>query len=201
MAAEEVSRELLARISAGDRASFRFIVENYQNLLFDLALRLIGNRQDAEDLVQEAFVRIYRSLPSFDPERKFLNWAYSITLNLARNHLRRRSLVRFLSLGFVSDDPEDVPSRPEPAEQEAGPAQLLEKAAFTEEFGRVVAGLPLPLKEVFVLFYFHEHDVRSIAATLGASENAVKLKLMRARRFVQSAISVNYPEIFAGAHL
>ena len=195
---EDVSPELLARIAAGDCAAFRVIVEKYQNLLFDLALRLIGNRQDAEDLVQESFVRIYRSLPGFDSDRKFLNWAYSITLNLARNQLRRRSLLKFLSLDFSPDHGADAASGPEAPDREGGPPQLLEKAAFARDFERAVAGLPLPLKEVFVLFYFHENDVRSIAEALGITENAVKLKLMRGRKFVQSKISATYPEMFAG---
>ncbi|MFI5349155.1 MAG: RNA polymerase sigma factor [Elusimicrobiota bacterium] len=196
---DDVSPELLARIAAGDCAAFRVIVEKYQNLLFDLALRLIGNRQDAEDLVQESFVRIYRSLPRFDPDRKFLNWAYSITLNLARNQLRRRSLLKFLSLDFGPNDLAEQTSVPAAPDPEGGPVQLLEKAAFARDFERAVAGLPLPLKEVFVLFYFHENDVRSIAEALGVTENAVKLKLMRARKFVQSEISATCPEMFAGA--
>ena len=195
---DDVSRELLARIAAGDRASFRVIVDKYENLLFDLALRLTGSRQDAEDLAQDAFVKIYGSLHRFDPDRQFLNWAYSITLNLVRNHLRRRSLLRFLSLDFRPDASEDAPAAPEAADRQDGPPQLLEKAAFAAEFGSAVAALPLPLKEVFVLFYFHENDVRSVAAALGASENAIKLKLMRARKSVQSRISLKYPEMFAG---
>ncbi|MFH2205172.1 MAG: RNA polymerase sigma factor [Elusimicrobiota bacterium] len=165
---EQPDRDIAADVLAGDQAVFRVIVERYQDRLFDLALRMTRSRQDAEDLVQTAFIRMFAKLKSYDRRYAFSTWAYTITLNLVRNHQRRKRLIRFLSLEAA----------PEPRAEDA-PAPRLERA---------IAELPETLREAFVLHYIHEEPVRAVAEMLGVSENAAKLRLLRARGALRERI-------------
>lgn len=196
MPLEELSRDVVAQVAQGDRAGFRLVVERYQDPLFDLVFRLTGDGTESEDLVQEALVRVFRSIRDFDPDKSFVNWIYSITLNLTRSHLRRKSLVRFLPLvPRHEESDEDAPAF-EPADSRELPTALIERKQLSAELEKVVMAMPRPLRELFVLFYFHELDVRSIATVAGISENAVKLKLMRGRAHVHADFAKKHPELF-----
>src|SRR5690242_10361263 len=85
--------ELLRHTLAGDREAFTPLVLKYKDSLFDLAYRILGNRADAEDVVQSAFLDAYRHLPSFNHKARFSTWIYSIVLNRVRNYLRHKKVI------------------------------------------------------------------------------------------------------------
>ncbi len=188
MSSDQPDREVILDVLSGNRNAFRGVVEKYQERLFGLAMRLTRSRQDSEDLVQAAFVKMFEKLGSYDPNYEFSTWAYTITMNMIRNHQRRKRLIRFLSLGlaFGPDAPEEFGAEAEPASREPGVEAQLEQEALAKELERSIASLPHTLKEVFVLYYMHEEPVRSISAILGLSENAVKLRLMRGREAIRN---------------
>ena len=136
-------------------------------------------------------------MDKYNPARKFSTWAYTIVLNATRNHLRRKALVRFLSLDYTAADDENEAPIIEPADPQSGPARSFEDQAFSECFRLAVLKLPLNLKDVFVLFYFHEMTVADIASMQGVSENAIKLRLMRARELLRKEVGSKYPEMFS----
>ena len=82
--------ELIARVLAGDEASYGTLVSRYRDYVYTIAVRIVGNDEDAEDVAQEAFVRAYRALPRFRGDSKFSSWLYRITTNRALTHLKRR---------------------------------------------------------------------------------------------------------------
>src|SRR5258708_5473942 len=88
----------IRRTLAGDRGSFEHLIRKYQDRLFDMAYRILGNRSDAEDILQDAFISIYRHLAGFNHECQFSTWIYSIVLNRIRNHLRHAKIIRWSSL-------------------------------------------------------------------------------------------------------
>ncbi|RPJ43487.1 MAG: sigma-70 family RNA polymerase sigma factor, partial [Candidatus Latescibacterota bacterium] len=85
-------RSLVARTLAGDEDAFRALLRRYRSDVYNLAIRILKNREDAEDASQEVFVRLYRALDQYDPERPFRGWLLRITHNLCVDHLRRRRL-------------------------------------------------------------------------------------------------------------
>ena len=82
-------REIIDRVRGGERAAFAGLVDAYAKPIFNLAFRMTGSRQDADDLAQETFLRAFEQLSRFDPERSFYTWIYTIGLNLIRNHLKK----------------------------------------------------------------------------------------------------------------
>ena len=184
-------------------------MERYQDRLFDLAMRMTRNRQDSEDLVQTAFVRMFRKLDRYDPRFKFSTWAYTVTLNLVRNHLRKKALIRFLSLDWAAGSDSTSggpwggpagamgpPRKGVPEARDRGPEadQHLEQERASLELERAVESLPAPLRESFVLHHLHSLPVKEVAAAAGTSENAVKIRLHRARQLLRGRLAEQFPE-------
>ena len=181
MTNNEEDFETIKAVRAGDIQAYGILVRKYQGLLFNLALKMTGSVEEAEDTAQSAFIMIYEKLDSLDPGRSFRNWAYTIALNKIRNTLRRKKLVGFLSLDAFRD-------------AEGQPVQIADRAQNTEEKAlgnELMAGierdllkLPLDTREAFILFHFHNNSVGDIAALTGATENTVSIRLYRARAFL-----------------
>ncbi|MDD2773184.1 MAG: RNA polymerase sigma factor [Elusimicrobiales bacterium] len=176
---------------AGNRNQFRVLVDKYQKPLYDLALRMTGNPQDAADITQTAFLKMYNALSRYDGRHPFLNWAYSITLNTARNHLRHKTVVKFLSLDFrlggaeENDGPcVDVHDRRQDAEDMFAAGELLKKLE------RGLLRLPQDLRAAFILFHLHNNTVKDVAFQCGVSENAINIRLSRARTLLYKSIDI-----------
>lgn len=185
--------DILDRVRGGDADAFAEIVGRYQRPMYDLALRMLGDAGEAEDITQAAFVKMYFSLSSYDRELPFRNWAYTITLNLARNRLRRRSILSFIP--FLSED--GGAGAPEPAEAGGDPPARLARRGMREDLERAIAALPADLREAFVLFHLHRVPARDIAGSLGVTPNAVSMRLFKARERLAGELSRVYPEYFA----
>lgn len=166
----ELERDIICRVKNGDQNRFAELVDRYKNPVFALVFRLTGNRDDAEDLAQEAFVKAFVSLRWFNPDRRFFPWLYTIALNLARNHLKQKRLVRFDSLTAVADIDASSGDNPEHA------LQRLEQA---EQLRRALMQLPLPLREAVSLRFLDELTFDDIAAILGVSQSAAKMRVYR----------------------
>ncbi|MCX5783820.1 MAG: RNA polymerase sigma factor [Elusimicrobia bacterium] len=177
--------EIIARAASGDTAAFRLIVDGYKNMVFDIALRMSANTQDAEDLTQSAFVKIYFSLKRYDVSRKFSTWVYTIALNTARNHIKRKSILRFFSL---DGDGEEFDNLPDP---DISAIEKILAQTRAQEIEDALNKMPMPLKETFIPFYLHDKSVSETAQITALSENAVKLRLMRARKYLQSKLAEN----------
>lgn len=159
-------RELVARCLRGDLSGFEPIVERYNRVLFGVALRLLGNYQDACDATQDAFIKAFEHLESYDPERKLFSWLYRILVNECLNARRARH----------ASEPLD--------ERLADPASPLEVAVNGERRERIQAALdelPFDSKQVVVLRHFAELSYSEIAQTLGIPEKTVKSRLFTAR--------------------
>ena len=163
-----VPSELVARCKRGDPRAFEELVALTSRRVFGLALRIVRDSQEAEDVAQEAYLRMFRGLAGFREEARFETWMHRIVTNAALNHLRRRSRFGDLS---ASREPPDVPI---PAEQEstAERDQLDRALARLPESQRV----PVMLKDVYGLL------CKEIGEELGIEEGAVKVRLHRGRK-------------------
>jgi RNA polymerase sigma-70 factor (ECF subfamily) len=176
---------LVRRAQAGDREAFGRLVERYMRRAYFAALSLVGSREDALDLSQEAFVRAYRSRGTIDPERPFYAWLYQILRRLCFNFLRDRRTRRATleaSASWLADDAADR-SGPDPAE-----------ALAREERRRLVAAaierLPAREREVLALKEFEGLTYKEIASLVGVPIGTVMSRLYAARQRLAQALEV-----------
>lgn len=170
-----VTPEVLAACRRGDREAFEELVRATHRRVYSLAFRLVGDRFDAEDVAQDAYLRMFRGLGAFREEARFETWMYRIVTNAAMNLLKRRG--RFGEI--VQDEDLDVPV----------PDRSPEQTALRDDLERSLAALPAGQRTVVLLKDVYGLSCREIGEELGLEEGAVKVRLHRARRRLKELIS------------
>lgn len=181
--------DLVTAYLDGEARAFDVLVERYQTRLLNFIYRTVGDRERAEDLVQEAFIRVYRHLPRFDRSKKFSTWIYTIASNLAKNELRNRArnpLVYFQSLAKAWGDDDERPlDFEDPANR---PDDLYHRRHLREVVDAGVARLPAHHREVFVLRELEGKSYEEIAEITRTNLGTVKSRLNRARTAFAAAV-------------
>ena len=162
----------------GSDDAFGHLVEAYKGPVFNVCYRLLGDRAEAEDASQETFLKAYRSLRSYDPERKFSSWLLAIASHHCIDRLRRR---RGQWVSF-----EELPAEGEPWDPGPGPEAISHQRERASRVGRLLLRLSPQDRSVIVLRYWHDMGMEEIAQTLALTESAVKSRLHRARRELAS---------------
>jgi RNA polymerase sigma-70 factor (ECF subfamily) len=170
---DEKEAALVDMVLAGETGAFEPLVRPYRNDLLRLALRMTGNREDADEASQEALIRAFRYLARFDKARSFKNWLLGILVNEARKV--RRGAPRDVSL-------EDAAEPSLPADQE----RRHEQGVFRDRLRACLGGLSRGQREVFILRDLEDRDIRETAGILGISELAVRVYLSRARKRIKA---------------
>jgi RNA polymerase sigma-70 factor (ECF subfamily) len=181
-AAEEVNILISAHLR-GDPRAFERLVARYQIRLLNFVYRMIGDRERAEDLVQEAFLRVHRHLDRFDPARKFSTWLYTIASNLAKNELRNRSRSPLVLFQYFRQRQNDQEPRPlEYEDVRSRPDDMYANRQLSELVDRTVARLAARHREVFVLRELEGKSYEEIAEIIDCNLGTVKSRLNRARQ-------------------
>jgi RNA polymerase sigma-70 factor (ECF subfamily) len=180
--------ELLARLKAGDQVAYAKLVEDNASAIYRLALRMMGNEADAEDVLQETFLSAFKSIDRFEGRSRLSTWLYRIASNAALMRLRR-------------NEPEQV-SVDEPVERDDGemmprqffdfcclPEDDLLREEAREQMKQAIDDLPPTLRSVFVLRDIEGLSTAETAEALDLSESAVKSRLMRARLKLRDELS------------
>lgn len=175
---------LLDRTAAGDHEAFRVLVERHQDRLVGLCERLLQDRAEALDAAQEVFLKAYRQSGRLKPKGELFTWLYRVATNHCLNKLRRRKLVRFVSLA-PRDDEEFAPI--DPADASPDSLQALEAKRRWQSTRRAIAALPESQRAVLTLARFEGLSYRQIADTLQITEGAVESRLFRAMRNLEKA--------------
>ena len=170
---DEAERAAVLRVLAGDHEAFAYLVEKHQSRLLSLSLSIVRDRGAAEELAQDAFVRAFEHLSSFDSRRVFYPWLAKIAVRLAQNRWRRPAPVT-VSL-------EDGRERADPSPG-LDPLQGVIAEDRALHLWRAVESLTTRERVVVVLFYQQQLTVREVADNLGVSTGTVKTLLFRARR-------------------
>ncbi|RMD51818.1 MAG: sigma-70 family RNA polymerase sigma factor [Candidatus Thermofonsia bacterium] len=180
MTAEE-EQALIRRAQAGDTAAFGELVRQQQTAVFNTAYRLLGTRRDAEDATQEAFLRAYRALARFDPERPFAPWIKTIVTNLCYNQLARKQeqLTRPIADLRGQDDSLSLDDWQSHTPQ---PEQLLAQSEREARTRAAILALPPHYRAVIELRHFQGLDYQAIAQVMNRSVANVKSDLFRARK-------------------
>lgn len=172
--------QLVAFTLQGEQAAFNILVERYQKQIFSLAYRLHQDYDEARDLAQEAFIRIYQQLPSFDPKRKFFPWMYRVAQNVCINVLH--------GLPKESLTLEEQYER-EAGEQSRDPAHIFEEQELAGELARILREMPEQYREPILLKYLEGLSYREISERLDLPESTIETRLFRGRRYLREILS------------
>ena len=177
----------MERLIAGHDAALNDLMERHAKPVFHFLCRMLGNEDDANDLAQETFVRVFKSRGSFRAEQKFSTWLFTIAANLARNHFRWRARHPNISLDAQNPETEQSLGSTLPANNPAPNEQAL--AAERAKAVRVAVGkLPEDLREAMVLCEWEERSVAEAAAILETTPKAVESRLYRARQILRARL-------------
>jgi RNA polymerase sigma-70 factor (ECF subfamily) len=172
--------ELARRCLAGDRQAYGELVQRHQHAVFNVCLRLMGERREAEDLAQEAFLRAYQRLALYDPARPFGPWMRQVAANLCLNALERRPAET-----LAYDEQDEPPAPP----QSNHPEALLEQRQQAAILHRALLSLPPRYRLVVELRHYQELSYNEIAAALEIPLSDVKSDLFRARQMLAKRLT------------
>jgi RNA polymerase sigma-70 factor, ECF subfamily len=181
-AVEPSDQDLFVLAKTGDTAAFRRIVETNQGFAYSVAVRFLGNAQDAEDAVQEAFVRIWLNLSKYDPGRKFTTWMYRILANVCLDRIKSEKRGRLQSLSPEVGDPSAA------ALSDDDPARTIQNQDSVRLVRRLVRELPAKQRMVFILRDLEDLSVEEVSTSLDMPRPSVKSNLCLARAFLRRRI-------------
>lgn len=171
-------RRWLEQARKGDKAAFGKLIEAYQGPVYNLAYRMLNNSREAEEAAQEAFIRAWTRLESYNPNHKYSTWMLSITSNYCIDLIRKRRAV-LLSI--------DEPLHSHPAlmsEKESGPEGQAIAGDREVTVQNLLKELPEEYRQAVVLRYWYDHSYEEIADVMQTSVSAIKSRLFRARRLM-----------------
>ena len=187
--------ELVHRVKGGDRSAFDQIVEEHKEKAFRIALRMVRNEDDAQDLTQEAFVRVFEGVGRFEGKSSFFTWFCRILMNLCIDH--QRSKKRWFLWGASVDQPEEFSFIPKALEKvrsgELDPLHRIEKRQLRVQIKKCLKGFPPRQRAVFILRHYQEMPLREIGEVLEMAEGTVKSHLFRSIRTLQSELKEYQP--------
>src|SRR5437016_5172145 len=189
--------QLVRRAKRGDDAAFEELVRRYDRNVFRIAQHITQNREDAEDVVQDAFLKAYTNLNQFQGQSKFYTWLVRIAVNEALMKLRRRRPERMVSLDEDVKTEEDSVPR-EVADWSPNPEQQYNQAELKEILTKTIQGLPPSFRTVFVLRDVEGLSTEETADALDLSIPAVKSRLLRARLQLRERLSRYFQKRVSG---
>ncbi len=180
--------ELIARTLAGEDEAFAELVSRHKDLVYTIALRVVGDEDEADDVAQEAFVRAYRALGRFRGDSKFSSWVYRIAVNRGLTHLKRRKR-RAVTIDFVAEPHIEAPAAM--ADKSTDPEQFVLDQEFRLRVREAVNALPPRYRAVVTLFYLEERSYKEVAEVLGIPMGTLKTHLHRARALLKNILADN----------
>lgn len=177
-------KELMERFLRGEVDGFNLLVKNYKVRLFSLLYRLVGNKEEAEDILQETFLRVYRQKESYDFNYSFSTWIYTIALNLCRNLYKRKKKVRFLGM-------DSLVNHPDPNSENHG-----NRSRLSSILEGAISSLPFKYRTVFLLRDVDQLSYEEVASTLSLPLGTVKSRVNRARGILQKKLSPMMEECY-----
>ena len=184
--------ELIQQLRAGDELAFKSLVENYQDLVYNTALGVVQNSEDAEDVAQEVFIQVYRSIDQFKGDARLSTWIYRITTTKALDHIRsrkRKKRFAFITSLFGAND--ELIHEPVDFQHPGVALDRKEQAAL---LFRMIEQLPDNQKVAFTLHKTEELSYQEIADVMQLSVSAVESLLFRARQNLRKLLEKYYAQ-------
>jgi RNA polymerase sigma-70 factor (ECF subfamily) len=171
---------LVKRAQAGDQMAFREIVERYQSKVFSIIYGILRNHNDAEDIAQQVFTKVYFSIRNFDFRSSLLTWIYKITVNECYDYLRKKKVRKLVYESDFSEEDALRMENSEPARDQRPPVDVT--LAQRDLALKLLAKLPEEERQLLLLKEVEGHSVEELAEMTGINENTIKVKLFRARQ-------------------
>ncbi len=169
--------ELIELVQKGDSSAFSHLVESHKNLVFSVVLRMVSNREDAEEVAQDAFIKAFKQIKQFRGEAKFSTWLYKIAYFCAINHLRKNKLLTTdLDQVSISSDDESI-------------LETLHNAEKKEYLTKAINLLKPIDKNLVSMYYLQEMSIKEIEEVTLFSPSNIKVKLMRIRKQLNGILS------------
>ena len=181
---EQIDAELVRETLCGKTVAYNGLVLKYQRQVYNLAYRMVGNADDAGDLVQETFIRAYNALSKFRQDASFLTWLYKITSNLCIDHLRARKTKTSLSLDVELEEGRE----PAADIRSNGPEETVLREATQEIVQREISILPDKYRVALVMRHLQDMSVEEISDALDLPAGTVKTHLFRAREMLRGRL-------------
>jgi RNA polymerase sigma-70 factor (ECF subfamily) len=190
---------LVRRVQARDEIAFREVVERYQTKVFSIIFGILRNHNDAEDIAQQVFAKVYFSIGNFDFRSSLLTWIYKITVNECYDYLRKK---RVRKLVYESDFSAEDTQRLETTEPAVDPNQPVDtQLAQRDLIMKLLAKLPDRDRDLLLLKEVEGHSVEELAAMTGLNENTIKVKLFRTRqKLLKVAQRLNRAHVLVSEH-
>jgi RNA polymerase sigma-70 factor (ECF subfamily) len=173
--------DLIAKCIAGEVEIYQVLVDRYSSRIVNVAYMMIGDRHEAEDVAQDAFIRAYKALPKFQHKAKFSSWLYQIALNLCKDFLKSKAR----SIKKMDDEKLQALEK----RMEGSVSQVLLAAELTEGIRNVIYGLPELYREVFVLRHLQGVDYDDVAEITNVPADTVRVRAYRARELLRSSLA------------
>lgn len=180
--------QLIQRIAAGNHPAFKTLVDRYQALVINTCYSILGNRQDAEDVAQEVFIKVYQEAKGFRGESKISTWLYRIAVNLSLNLRRKRKWDRFLDVFAFWKQQEEKAVYHFEAEAKARPDRVMESEERKKILNQALDALPERQRVAITLHKYQGLSYQEIAEVLGTSLAAVESLIHRAKLNLQKKL-------------
>ena len=194
----QVVAMLVRRCIAGDAVAWEEIVQSYNRRIYNICYRFAGSSDDAEDLTQEVFIKMYRTLSTYDPSKgAFVTWVTTITRNLLVDHFRKSKQDRMTdSIDTTGSEHEDVlPLREQIQDQSAPPDAHVRSREVSEQVHAALGKLSPELREAVILRDLQDMDYREIATVLKVPEGTVKSRINRGRAELARLLQRTYRQV------
>jgi len=169
---------LIVRAKTGDIESFEELIQNHQQKAFNIAYRMLGNLEDANDVTQEAFLRVYRSIDKFKGNSSFSTWLYSIVNNVCIDFIRKHKKTKVI---YIDDNQYQEGYQKEIPDRKNAPEDLLEKKEIKERVHDAINQLNYDQRTIIILRDIQGFSYQEIAEILNISEGTVKSRISRGR--------------------
>jgi RNA polymerase sigma-70 factor, ECF subfamily len=183
---ELIIRDKIKQVKKGDQAAFEDVVMFYQDKIYQHCLRMVGNQHEAEDIAQEAFIRAYINIHSYDERRKFSTWLYRIATNLTIDRLRKRKPDYYLDAEVKGTDGLDMYSQL--AADEKLPEDELEGLELQTYIQKQIAELPSKYRSIIMLRYLEDFSLQEISEILDIPIGTVKTRIHRGREALRKKL-------------
>lgn len=180
--------ELAFQAQQGNMQAFADLVDRHKGRVYRTLFQVVGSDQDAQDLAQEVFLKVYRSLAGYRGDAAFTTWLHRLTLNLAFDWLRARKRRPLQVPLEPSPDPEERPAR-EVASADEGPEELALRQDRHRQLHKAIQELPDDYREVVMLHHFHHLSYQQIAERLDAPVRTIETRLYRARLLLKKVLT------------
>jgi RNA polymerase sigma-70 factor (ECF subfamily) len=178
----------MEKVGLGDGEAFRELVELHQAAVIGTCAKMVGSVDDAHDLAQQVFLRVWKSASRYEPTARFTTWLFTITRNLVFNHTRSASRATFISLDAESDGDDTRPRRDRPDPSAPQPDEAVLKTELWEAIDRAIASLPEAQRMAVVLRRYEDLSYEEIAKIMETSVSSIKSLLFRARGQLREAL-------------